>query len=139
MQLPDELIPQPNTTSADWWAAASTGRLMVQRCDACKHVQLYPRAHCARCWGRALALVEASGRGTVHSWTVTHRHPEPAFDAPYIYAIVELEEGPRLSTLICGVTGDVDVGQPVQVTFVPVGDGVALPLFRPANPHENEP
>lgn len=137
MDLPEQLVPQPGASSRDWWTAAAEGRLTVQRCTACGHLQLYPRAHCTTCWSADLELVEASGRGTVHSWTVTHRNPEPAFEPPYVYAVVELEEGPRLSALVKGAgERDMRVGRSLRVAFEPVVDGIALPLFELAPEQE---
>lgn len=129
MQLPPELVPRPYSTSAAWWDAAAEGLLMVQRCARCAAVQLYPREHCTSCWARELDLVRASGSGTVHSWTVTHRHPEAAFDPPFVYAIVELDEGPRLTSIIDAAAELVRVGTAVTVTFTAVDEGRKLPIF----------
>ena len=52
---------------------------------------------------------------------------------PYVVALVELEEGPRLLTNIVGVPPDkVACEMPVKVVFADVGDGVAVPKFTPA-------
>jgi uncharacterized OB-fold protein len=63
---------------------------------------------------------------------INHR-AAPGFTAPYVIAVVELDEGPRLLTNLVGVDPDPDVlplDLPVEVVFETVGDA-ALPLFRP--------
>jgi uncharacterized OB-fold protein len=78
--------------------------------------------------------VRARGRGTVYSFTVTHQNQTPGFrdEVPYVLAIVELEEGPRLMTNIVGCAPDaVRIGMPVEVVFDDVTADVTLPKFRP--------
>jgi uncharacterized OB-fold protein len=75
-----------------------------------------------------------SGRAKVYSFIVVHRPTHPAFfdDAPYLVAIVELEEGPRLHTRLFGVDPkDVKVGMEVEVFFEKVDDEISLPMFKP--------
>jgi uncharacterized OB-fold protein len=59
--------------------------------------------------------------------------PTPFGDEPYVVALVELDEGPRLMTNIVGCAPEsVSVGMPVQVTWEELSDGRNLPLFAPA-------
>ena len=94
------------------------------------------RARCAcTCLGGEIEHFEASGRGTVYTFTVTHQNQVPAFrDAlPYVLAYVELEEGPRLLTNVVGCSpDDVRIGMPVRAEFRDDADGLAVPVFRPA-------
>lgn len=108
------------TLAEQWWAAAREGRLLLQRCDACGHVQHHPRPFCLSCRRTdALGWIEASGRGVVHSFTVVHRSPREDLEAPYVVALVDLAEGPRLLTWLVGAdVGSWRCDQPVQVTFV---------------------
>ena len=74
-----------------------------------------------------------SGRGTIYSFVVFHRvyHPGFAEDVPYVAAVVQLEEGPRLPTLIVdGIEHDVSCDMPVEVVYDDVTDTVTLPKFR---------
>ena len=91
---------------------------------------------CPHCGATELRWEEASGRGEVHTFTVARRPTHPAFagQEPYVIAVVELEEGPRVTTNVVGCEPeDVRVGMPVELTFEEKGeDGFALPLFRPA-------
>ena len=76
-----------------------------------------------------------SGDGTVYTYTVVRHPTHYAFAAkiPYVIAIVELAEGPRLVTAVTGVSPEeVRVGQPVRAVFREVAEGVTLPYFEPA-------
>jgi uncharacterized OB-fold protein len=78
--------------------------------------------------------VQVSGRGTVFTFTVARRatHPGLADRVPYVIAVVELEEGPKLTTNIVGVDPDaVTIGLCVEVVFEDL-EGVTLVNFRPA-------
>jgi uncharacterized OB-fold protein len=66
----------------------------------------------------------------VLTYTVVHQPPSPAFAAPYVLAVIELLEGPRMMANVVGCSpDDVRVGAPVEVTFEPRGE-VAIPQFR---------
>ena len=78
---------------------------------------------------------EASGRGTVYTYSVVHVNDLPPFNerVPYVAAIVELDEGPRVMTNIEGIAlDDVRVDLPVIVSFKEISDDVTIPVFRPA-------
>lgn len=75
-----------------------------------------------------------SGRGTVYSFYVAHRPAHPAFRdrVPYVVALVDLEEGPRMMTNIVDCPPeDVHIGMPVEVVFRDVTEDITLPCFRP--------
>jgi uncharacterized OB-fold protein len=111
--------------------------LLVQRCGVCGRSQLPPLYRCAECGSdQQLNWISASGRGTVVSFTLLHRAPGPEFEKrlPYIYALVELEEGPRIVTNLVHVAPDeASVGQPVVVVFERIDEeGHVWPEFAPA-------
>jgi len=107
--------------------------LRVQRCRACSAYVFIPQPLCPQCQGQELDWVESSGRGQVYSYTVVHRPPRPQFPAPYVVAIIELEEGGHmLSNVVDGAPEQLRVGLPVAVTFRPMSEEITLPLFRPA-------
>jgi uncharacterized protein len=122
-------IAAPDPATAGWWQATSERRLLVQRCEGCGHAQHYPRSICTGCGAPDPSWVESAGRGEVHSFTVVHRSPHPAFEAPYTVALVRLDEGPVLLTNI--VDGEVRCGTRVRVTWEDLPDGRKLPLFTP--------
>lgn len=128
-------LPRPSALSQPWWDAAKAGRLLVQTCGACGAAQHPPRPLCLACWSDDLGWSAARGEATVHSFTVAHRTSTRGFreDGPYVVAIVELDEGARMTTNIVGCALDeVRIGQRVRVVFDPVTEAVTLPKFTPA-------
>ena len=126
--------PVPDSDSAPYWSAAHDGRLVVQRCVVCGARQLYPRDRCLKCRG-AVEWIEASGRGTVYSFTVIRQNYTRPFrdQIPYVVALVDLEEGPRVMTNVVGCDpDDVHIGMPVRATFETVSDEAGIALFEPA-------
>src|SRR5207245_1175530 len=107
------------------------GELLYQQCPVCGNRQLYPRAACTVC-GAEPAWATASGRGVVHTFTVIRQNQATPWREmlPYVVAIVELEEGPRLMTSVTGCAPqDVRIGMPVEVHFEQHED-VGIPLFK---------
>jgi uncharacterized OB-fold protein len=126
--------PAVDHETRPYWEGAARGELVLQRCRGCGIVQHRPRAQCAHCLSPGIEHFVASGRGSVHTWTVTHQNVLPAFApaCPYVLAYVDLEEGPRLLTNIVGCAPEqVRIGMPVRVDFVSTGE-FAVPRFRPA-------
>lgn len=125
-------ISAADDDSQSWWDATAAGRLTVQRCATCGHAQLYPRALCVSCHGADLALSDATGRGTVHSYTIVHRAPHPAFETPYVVALVRLDEGPVvMSNIVECASESVRCDMRVAVAWEALPDGRQLPLFKP--------
>ena len=128
--------PAPARTpeTDEFWAATSTGRLLLARCAQCTAVIWYPRALCPDCGSTSVTWIEASGLGTVYSFTVVHRGTGPYRDAaPYVVAYVELAEGPRVLTNLIGCAPDqVQIGQRVRVVFCDTGEASSLYRFEPA-------
>ena len=111
------------------------GELVLQRCVGCGTVRHRPRALCPACLSSEVEHFVASGRGSVHTFTVTRQNHAPAFRAacPYVLAYVELEEGPRLLSNVVGCDpGQVRLGMPVRVEFVPTDGRYPAAVFRPA-------
>jgi uncharacterized OB-fold protein len=125
-------VPIPTALTEPFYAAAAEGRLLIQRCPATGKAQWYPRAHSIHDIRADPEWLEVSGKGEVYTYSVVARGPFDDVEAPYVFAIVELEEGVRLATNIVGVDpADVRIGLPVQVTFQKRGD-VTLPMFTAA-------
>jgi uncharacterized OB-fold protein len=117
---------------APFWSATRDGRLVVQRCVECGRAQLYARAHCLSCRG-PVEWVDASGEGTVYSYTVIRQNPSRSFRhlLPFVVALVDLDEGPRVMTNVVGRNPDeVRIGARVRVRFEPVSDEASLPMFE---------
>ena len=128
-------LPLPDGVSAPYWQAAAEGRLLIQQCPSCGHRQWYPRALCTAC-GADPEWLECSGRGVVHTFTVVRQMGMRAFreDVPYVVAMIDLEEGPRLMGGITDCDPDsVVIGLPVEVHFVTAAEDIGIPYWRPAS------
>ncbi len=114
--------------------SANKGALSAQQCTACGRNQLPPKARCQRCGGVAMRWLRLSGRGALVSYAVLHRGPTAEFGqrVPYVYGVVELEEGPRIVTNILADPATLSVGQVVGAVFVRSDDeGQRWPEFEP--------
>jgi uncharacterized protein len=124
--------PQINVETKTFWDATAEGKFLLPRCNECDVVIWYPRRFCPECSSFDISWFEASGRGSVYSFTINRRGQGDYRDLAYAIAYVELEEGPRVLTNIveCDLE-KLEVGQPVEVVFHPTSSGAALPRFRP--------
>lgn len=127
--------PAPTITQANgaFWAATAEGRFQLQRCNECDTVLWFPRRHCPSCWTENVATFDASGKGSIYSFTIIRKGAMLYKDSgPFVVAYVELAEGPRIMTNIvdCDVEA-VKVGMAVEVVWHDTGQGNALYRFRP--------
>ena len=113
--------------TAPFWAAAASGRLLVQRCAGCGGHQLYPRPFCIGCQSDDVEWVPAAGTGTVYTMTTVHMEVGPDLEPPYVVAVVELDEGPRLLTNL--LDRDLRIGDRVRVGWRPRGGLPPFPVF----------
>jgi uncharacterized protein len=132
-------IPIIDAASAPYWEAARQGQLLIAGCEACGKVHHYPRPFCPFCWCEDVRPVQASGVGTLYTYSTVYVNDLPPFKdrLPYVAAIVELAEGPRLMTTIEGVEpGRLEVGMAVTAVFRPVDsedpDSPYLTVFTPS-------
>ena len=129
----ERVVPKPTPETQHYWDGAREGELRLQNCDACDNTYFPPRPFCPECGSREVSVIKASGRGKLHSYIINHL-PSPGFnDGPFAIAVVELEEGPRLTTNIvnCGVD-EVLVDMPVKATYDDVTADITLLKFEPA-------
>lgn len=129
------LEPTATPLSEPFWEATRSKQLLVQRCDECGVAVWYPRERCSSCLSDQLRWIESTGRGEVYTFNVMHKagNPMMADEAPYVLALVDLEEGHRMATNIVGCApGDVHCGMAVEVSWeLELSDGRGLPVFRP--------
>ncbi|MEU6069176.1 MULTISPECIES: Zn-ribbon domain-containing OB-fold protein [Streptomyces] len=125
-------VPEADAFTRTYWEAATEGRLLIRRCRApgCGRAHHYPREFCPFCWSEDVAWEEASGRATLYTWSVVHRNDLPPFGdrTPYVAAVVDLAEGPRMMTEVVGCeAGDLRAGAELAAAF---REGIAV--FRPS-------
>ena len=129
--------PQPRIsllTKPFWEAVNQQEKLLIQQCESseCGKYVFYPRVCCPFCQSPKLRWVQAKGTGTVISNTTIHRAHHPGFDheCPYVFAAVQLDEGPCIYAKIIQAPIDVSlVGKAVKVTFEAHGPAQKIPVF----------
>ncbi|MFE5816630.1 Zn-ribbon domain-containing OB-fold protein [Streptomyces sp. NPDC056479] len=123
-------VPEADAFTRTYWDAAASGRLLVRRCRDCGRAHHYPREFCPHCWSEDVDWETAGGLATLYTWSVVHRNDLPPFGqrTPYVAAVVDLAEGPRMMTEVveCADAGLLRAGTELEVVF---RDGV--PVFRP--------
>ncbi len=122
--------------TAEFWRGCARGELRLQRCDDCGVWQFYPRPFCTACRRGSVRWATASGRGTLASWSIVRRPVDPAWaaEAPYVLALVALDEGPRLMAALTGCEpSGLAIGMRLEVAFETRPNGAVLPRFRPAD------
>jgi len=122
-------IPAPAITAETeaFWKGAAEGRFQLRRCTQCHETHWYPRAICPFCMGDT-AWEDASGEGTIYSWTVMRRAPEP-----YAMAYVTLDAGPTMLADLVDVDLDgIAIGQRVKLVWSQSAGGPPVPSFTSA-------
>ena len=123
-------LPQPTALTRPFWDACREHRLTVQQCSVCATYVFVPQSFCPACLSPDLTWVESAGRGRIVAYTVVWRPQTPAFEAPYVVAVVRLDEGYEMMTNVVDVDpDDVAIGAPVSVRFVDVSSDGTLPCF----------
>jgi uncharacterized OB-fold protein len=129
---PTRSLPRPTPETQHFWDGTAAGELLLQRCRLCDSTYFPPQPFCPECASDDVEIVRASGRAFLYSYVITRR-AAPGFEAPYVIAEVELEEGPRLLSNLVDVAPEPEqlpLDLPLEVTFESFGE-VTLPLFRP--------
>lgn len=127
-------LPVMDVESAPFWAATRDRKFLIRHCNACGRNHFYPRHCCPHCWSENCEWRAAAGKGRVFSYTVIHYNEALPFKdmVPYIVALIELDEGVRVTANIVEATPEVvHVGMPVEVVYERITDEVTLPQFRP--------
>jgi uncharacterized OB-fold protein len=120
-----------------FWRAAQQRELLIRRCDDCGEAHYYPRPFCPGCWSVNVRWEPAGGRAVLYTYSTVYENDLPPFaeQVPYVAAVVDLDEGPRMSTQVIDCeAADLRIGMPLEVAFRRVTDDVTLPVFRPAAP-----
>ena len=132
---PRRPLPLPPPESLGFWEAARHHKLKVPRCDSCEQAWFPPSGLCPNCLSDKSHWEQVSGCGKVFSFVVVHRVYNRYFadKVPYVVAVIELAEGPRLLSHVVDVDPAVmRCGLAVEVLFDDAGPGSTLPKFRPS-------
>jgi uncharacterized OB-fold protein len=133
-----KLLPTATPETRPFWEACDRGELWIQHCGRCTKSYFYPRPACPSCGlVDAVTWIRCSGRARLYSYVISHLSaPGYEGETPYVIAVVELEEGPRMMTNLVGVAPDpegLELDIELEVEFEKRGAG-AVPVFRLANP-----
>jgi uncharacterized protein len=127
---PSRPIPLPTRVSKPFWDGCRDGQLLLQLCKGCGAHVFLPREFCPSCRSTDLDWVPSSGRGVITSFTVVGRAQTPAFEVPYVVAVVRLAEGPDMVTnIVEAQPSEIEIGDAVGVRYLPVTADVTLPCF----------
>ena len=128
-------LPVPTPVSRPFWEGLAESKVRLQKCDACRSWVFYPRSRCSCCLSDQLRWQDVSGKGTLYTFTIARQPTSPHFasEIPQLLAVVELEEGVRLTTNLVHVAeADIRVGMRVKPCFERVSPDITLLKFQPA-------
>jgi uncharacterized OB-fold protein/acyl dehydratase len=121
-----------------FWDGVKAHELRIQHCQGCQRLAHPPVVRCPECGSYELGYQVASGRATLYSFVEPVYPPMPFMRYPYVVGLVELEEGTRLVTNIVNCAPEqVEIGMPLELTFVETDPEMTLPMFRPTIPPRN--
>jgi uncharacterized protein len=137
-------LPVITDLTRPFWDAARQGRLVMQKCAQCGTSNFHPKPWCIECGSRELVWTATQPLGSVYSYTVSRsvamNSPVWAADLPVILCLVDVDDGARMYAQVTHCKPDeIHVGMRVQVYFEPLGDGIAIPKFRPVQPASPAP
>ena len=126
-------LPIITDENRKYWEYARKHELRMQKCSQCEWIRFPVSILCPKCHSMEAEWTKLSGRGVIYSYVIYHTAYHPAYrdDIPYIVAIIQLEEGPRMESNISGCRmEDVKIDSPVEVIFEDVTGTVTLPKFK---------
>ena len=127
-------IPRPSGTTRPFWDGLNERKVQIQRCEGCDTWVFYPRTRCPSCLSDQLIWREVSGRGVLYTYTLARQPTAPHFadETPQQLAVVELDEGVRMtSTLVNVEPSDIVIGMRLRPYFDQVTDAVTLLRYQP--------
>lgn len=128
-------LPGVDEDNKPFWDFCKHHELRMQKCSRCEKFFYPPGTICPHCQNLESEWVKLSGKGKVYSFVIVRRASHPAFakDVPYVVALIETDEGPRLTSNVIGCPPeDVQIGMPVEVVFSDISEEFSLPKFKPA-------
>ena len=126
-------IPSNEVLTKPFWEATKRGELIIPYCNSCSTLFFYPREVCPNCFSKDLGWKKMSGKGHVYTYTHVRQAVHPSFQSAngHIYAIVQLDEGPKIPSGISGCEPkEVYVNMPVSVVFDDITEDYTLVKFQ---------
>jgi len=125
-------MPEQRDAGKNYWLSAGKKELLLPQCQECRQVFWYPRPHCPSCGSAKVGWTRSGGKGVIHTFTVVRQSSDAYFSAliPYVVAMVDLDEGPRIMTNIVGAgAADARIGMRVRVQYEVHGE-IGIPVFE---------
>ena len=126
-------LPVIDEDTAPYWKYCRQHELRMQKCTECSHIRFPAGILCPACHCMDAEWVKLSGRGTIFSYVVFRKAYHPAYEdeIPYVVAVIQLDEGPRMeSNIIDADVNEIKIGMPVKLFFEDVTDEISLPRFK---------
>jgi hypothetical protein len=126
--------------SQAYWEGCRGGELLYQRCSDCGYRGLRAFTVCAQCHAPSPIWERSAGLGSLYSWSVVWRPPDPSFHVPYAPAVVHLDEDVFVISAVVGCEPEaLHDGMRLQVEFHPASDEITLPYFAPERTTKGQP
>lgn len=128
-------LPTIEPETQPFWDALKEHKLLLGKCNGCGKIHYYPRPMCPHCWSEDVIWQEASGQGTLYTWSTVFVNDLPPFNTrvPYIAGQVDLAEGVRVTTIVVDAEPkQLAIGMAIKVAFEAISGDVTIPVFRPA-------
>ena len=128
-------LPVVNDDNRQYWEYCKKHELRMQKCLGCGHVRFPSSIICPACHALEAEWTILRGKGIVYSYVIYRTAYHPAFQdqIPYVVAIIQLDEGPRMESNIIGCKiEEVKINIPVEVCFEDVAEKVSVPKFKPS-------
>lgn len=99
--------------------ARKEGKLLGFHCTGCKLDRISPMARCPRCRSTDIQARQFSTTGTVVGYTIQSVASEQFLnETPFAFAIVQLDDGPRVSGWIPWIAKPKDLAMGQKVEYV---------------------
>jgi uncharacterized OB-fold protein len=132
VEVPGLLAPDARGEEAEWFARCAERRLTFQRCSRCGQPFFPPRGACPFCGSTSLLWEDSTGTGTVYSFTIQRRPTRPGLPDPTVLALIDLDDGFRMLSLVLAEPESVAIGTRLEVAFAAAGSGL-VPVFVPCS------
>jgi len=129
-------LPIPTKWSQPFWDAAKQHRLVLKKCGKCGFIDHPPYLYCTNCHADEHEWIEASGKATLAAYAINvFGVPFPFWDdLPFVVALIDLQEGPRMISNIVECDHDkLENGMELEVLFDDVSGEISLPKWRPVD------
>ena len=133
---PRRPLPQPIERTRPFWDGLRERKVRIQYSPSSDQWVFYPRSHAPLTLADDLEWREIPGTGALYTYTIARRPTAAEFagEEPQIIAVVELDEGPRLtSTLVNVAEADIRVGMRLRPVFDDVDEQTTLLRYEPAD------